>query len=215
MNLNGLEVSVHHQLHLKLIQHSQPSFSWQQLPAIHHFVTSWSRSCIWTFVRHSHAVRETIHSLFSTYSSFDPLQHLATCVPQHKKCISLFKSLTDSTASHPLQFASLSLEASFHAICHRCGINSYLCAVLSFRQEQLLKHQLHLPCHLSHSLKTYEMCANTADCLRNHFYGKMMFFSLQKQTWLLHRLILFSISHTVEENMAQVMKVSQMFIQHD
>jgi len=59
------------------------------------------------------------------------------------------------------------------------------------------------------------MCANTADCLRNQlFYGKVVF-SLQQQTWLFHRLILFSMSPTVEENMAQVMKVSEIFIQRD
>ena len=89
-------------------------------------------------------------------------------------------------------------------------------AVPSFRQEQLLRHQLHLPSHLGHSLKALEVCASTGDHLRNQMFSdKTVFFSVQTQTWLFYRLILFSIFHTVEENMAQVMTVSQIFIQHD
>lgn len=100
----------------------QPTFSWQQLPAI-----SSPRSCIWTFVCNSHVAHETIHSHFSAYFSFYPIQHVAICIPQHRKCI----CHRHYCFTQPLVCIS-ELRNPFYAIWHRCRINLY-CFVLQAR----------------------------------------------------------------------------------
>lgn len=135
-------LTVYHQLYFKAIQSSQASFSWQQLPAIHNFLTSQPRSCIWTFVCKCHAVCETIHS-FLTLSLFDSL-FLATRIPQHRT----FVSDLQMTLLHTPFSLCLSLETSFYVICHRCRID--LGNVLSFRQE----HSSHISFTTSATLAT-------------------------------------------------------------